>query len=143
MSNLINHAKIELEIADAGQSLYGKDLPNAVIELITVFLKQNHSGGSAACVLALFEKLARFKPLAPLTGEDKEWCEVSKGVFQNKRCSSVFKDTDGRAYYLDAVIFRNKEGITYTNSDSRRFIEFPYTPKSEVVDVDENQNNLF
>lgn len=107
-----------------------------VLELLEVFSKQGHSGSSAPYAIGLFEKLARFEPLGPITGADEEWCEVNEGLFQNRRCSRVFKE-NGNAYDIDGRIFRRPDGSCYTNGDSRVPVAFPYTPKSEYVDVTE------
>ncbi len=136
MSNLIKHAETELKLSKANETLYEDLLPKAVMELIEVFSKQEHSGMSATIVISLFSKLASFEPITPLTGEDDEWEELDGGLFQNKRCSHVFKKTiDGQAYDIQGKIFRDKNGATYTSSESFIDINFPYTPKSEIVDV--------
>jgi hypothetical protein len=102
----------------------------------------------------MFKKLAMFEPLIPLTGEDWEWTEVSAGVFQNKRCSRVFKQADrfdGQAYDIDARVFYewnereldpDEEGYPgkrrfkghYTSRDSMVPVTFPYTPSTEYVE---------
>lgn len=111
-----------------------------LLEIVEVFAAQDHSGFSASYAIDVLEKLLRFKPLVPLTGEDWEWVDVSEysGVttFQNKRCSAVFKQADrfdGKPYYLDGKVFVDKEGCSFTNSDSMVPVEFPYTPKTEYV----------
>jgi hypothetical protein len=121
---------------------FTKDGPNrwmrdSTLELLRVFSAQGHSGSSASMAVSIFEKLARFEPLCPLKGTEDEWVEVSKGVRQNKRCSHVFMDPDGRAYDIEGRIFRAPNGSCFTNRDSRVHIEFPYTPKREYVDVAE------
>ena len=138
MSNLIEHAKSELEFAGY---FNGSEINNAmaedVLELIKVFSEQGHSGFSASFALKLFTKLADFKPISPLTGEDNEWCEAADGVFQNKRYSGLFKQADkfdGKAYDIYGKIFRDPDGSTWTNSDSFTVVEFPYVPKSEIID---------
>jgi hypothetical protein len=83
--------------------------------------------------------LLAYEPLGPLTGEPDEWNEVGPGVFQNNRCSHVFKDAsqfDGQAYDLNAVVFREPNGACFINRDSRKVVTFPYTPKTVYVDVD-------
>ncbi len=80
-------------------------LAEGTLELLKVFSEQGHSGMSAPYAVALFEKLARWKPLAPLTGESHEWTEVGPDVWQNKRASNVFKGEDGRAYWMDGIVF--------------------------------------
>lgn len=136
MSNLIKHAEYELQKAGLfdDNSDYDGKIGEAVMELMKVFSNQNCSGFSASLIISLFSKLADFKPILPLTGTDDEWVEVSDGIFQNKRCGGVFKDKnefDGKPYYLDAIVWKDKDGHTYTNSRSRKVIEFPYTPNTE------------
>ena len=134
---LITHAEKEMALAwpeaDEMQDMVKKD----VLQLIEVFAKQGHSGFSAPYVLAVFCKLAKYEPLGPLTGADDEWTEASKGVFQNNRCSEVFKNgKDGEAYWINGKIFRDPNGCTYTNKDSNVPVVFPWTkPEPEVVDV--------
>jgi len=140
-SGLVAHARVELEAIgafDKDKDFYGGMTGNAVLELVCVFAAQGHSGMSASLVRSLFAKVAAYEPLCPITGADSEWFEVSDGVWQNRRCSHVFKGADGVAYDIQGRVFRNKKnGHSYTNIDSRVPVTFPYTPKSEVVDVDE------
>lgn len=136
MSNLESHAKKEMEIA----GLFSKDsdyegaLGDAVMKMIKVFAHEGHSGFSAGMAISVFEKVARFEPLTPLTGADSEWMEVGKGMFQNVRCSHVFKQ-NGQAYDIDGKVFREPDGSCFTNFDSRVPVTFPYTPKREYVDI--------
>jgi hypothetical protein len=152
MSNLTQHAKRELELAGyyKEDTLYGGMLPKAVLELMEVFSNQGHSGMSAGITISLFSKLARFKNIAPLTGEADEWNDTGEslnksepnGMYQNNRVSAVFKDgVDGQAYYIDAVVFQGEEEHdSFTGSvegvTSKQFIKsFPFTPKTFRVDV--------
>ena len=118
---------------------YGGMIGPAVWKLLQVHWAEGHSGYSNGIVVSIFEKLARSEPLGPLTGADDEWGEVGHAhgepYWQNKRCSHVFKEKGGRAYDIDAVIFREPSGACFTSRDSRRYITFPYTPKREYVDV--------
>lgn len=155
MYTLKKHAERELKLAGFynKDSNYGGMIPEAVMELMEVFAKQGHSGGSAPIVANLFKKLAMYENLTPLTGNDDEWNDISetqsgRKVWQNNRVSSVFKDEDGRAYYLDAIIWKTQNGGTYTGTAkygedeirSRQFIkEFPFTPKDFVIDVWEKE----
>lgn len=139
--NLEQHALRELRaIGYVPLDLPQENGPNKwiqdnVLELIRVFGKQGHSGMSASYCISIFEKLARFEPLCPLTGADDEWNNVAEDMWQNNRCSHVFKGADGRAYDIDARIFREPDGCCFTNYDSRVYITFPYTPAREYVDV--------
>ena len=140
--SLVEHARTELKAAgllDPEGHCYGDLVGNAVLELVEIFAKQGHSGMSAELCIEAFSKVAAYQPLAPLTGEDDEWCEVADGVFQNKRCSHVFRQADrfdGQAYDIDGRVFREPNGCCYTNHGSFVPIVFPYTPRTEYVDVE-------
>ena len=112
---------------------YGGMLGAAVMKMIDVFAAEGHSGFSAGMAISIFEKVARFEPLSPLTGDDDEWNEVGAGIFQNRRCPHVFKE-NGEAYDSEGRIFREPSGSCFTSRDSRVPVTFPYTPKREYVD---------
>lgn len=133
--NLVDHARREMKAAGLfdKDADYGGMLADSVMELIQKFADQGHSGASASMTRQLFAKLADFQPLGPLTGADSEWVKVSEGIWQNNRCSHVFKEADGRAYDSQGIVFEEPDGGRYLSSGSRVFIEFPYTPKTEVV----------
>ena len=142
-SSLEFHAEQELRAAGLfdADSDYGGLVGGAVMELVKVFGRQGHSGASAPMVRGIFNKVAAFEPLGPLTGADDEWVNVHGDTYQNKRCSHVFKEgKGGAAYDIDGRIFRGPDGLAYTGRGSRVFITFPYSPKSEYVDVDEDGN---
>lgn len=157
MSNLHQHARDEFRAAgwtDA-EGKFKDEMQQAICEhvlkLLDVFADEGHSGSSAPYAINMFKTLAMFEPIVPLTGEDWEWNEVGPGVFQNKRCSRVFKQADrfdGQAYDLDGIVFydwyeRDLEpdepgfpGKTrfkshYTCRESCVPITFPYTPTTE------------
>jgi hypothetical protein len=144
MSNLHNHALAEFRAAgwtDADgkfEDEMQEDICKHVLELLKVFSDEGHSGTTAPYTVNMFKKLAMFEPLVPLTGEDWEWNECGNGVFQNKRCSRVFKQADrfnGQAYDIEGKVFREPSGACYTGAESRVPVTFPYTPKTEYVDV--------
>lgn len=137
MSNLVNYVEKELRLAGLfdTNSDYDGMLGPAVLSMVKTFSDEGHSGMSAGLAISIFEKVARFEPLTPLTGADDEWMEVDDGTFQNVRCPHVFKKND-QAYDIDGKIFREPSGACYTNFESRVPVTFPYTPKSEYVDVE-------
>lgn len=94
---LVEYAKSELERAGYfdKDSDYGGLLGPAVLKMVEQFSDEGHSGYSARIAMTLFEKVAMFEPLTPLTGEDDEWNEIGGGSYQNRRCSHVFKDATG------------------------------------------------
>lgn len=137
-SNLELHAEEELKRAGMfdEDSDYGGALGDAVMKMVRLFAEEGHSGMSAGAAISLFERVVKFEPLTPLTGEDDEWHEVGDGQFQNIRCSHVFKNAEG-AYDINGRIFREPSGACFTSSESRAPVTFPYTPKREYVDVTE------
>lgn len=128
MSNLIDYAKDELKrigMIDSGEP-YNDLAVKAILDLIELFASQGHSGFSAPYVISAFTRLAMFKPLSPLTGEDDEWMEADAGNLQNKRYSAVFKDKDGIAYNIEGKVFTDDGKSWYTCKDSRVNVTFPY-----------------
>ena len=118
-----------------------------LLHMVKEFADEGHTGFSANYALQCLEKLMRFKPLSPLTGEDDEWTEVTRisgyPHFQNKRCSSIFKEGDtGEVYDIDGKVFwewlRDEETgeqfkSYYTSRDSRVPVTFPYTVPDEPI----------
>ncbi len=146
MSNLVEHAKREFlaigyKPVEECEDDPSKWIQENIIELLELFSRQGHSGSSAPYCIEMFSRLAKYEPLAPLSGEQSEWMDVSDEggrdggmLYQNKRCSHVFMDTNG-AYDIDGLIFRHANGACYSNGDSRVAVTFPYTPKTEYIDV--------
>lgn len=125
---------------------YANSIVDSVEDLVKVFLAQQHDDASAAETIRVFALLAKFLPLGPLTGQDDEWCDISSEMgkpggtsWQNRRCSSVFRDGDV-VYNSTGRIFREPDGSCYQNYDSRVPVTFPYTPAVEYVDVPGRDN---
>jgi len=126
--NIRDYAKDELKrigMIDSGEP-YNDLAAEAILDLIELFDSQGHSGFSASYVVNTFSRLAMFKPLSPLTGEDDEWNDVGNGHLQNKRYSAVFKDKDGTAYNIDGKVFTDDGKAWYTCGDSKVNVTFPY-----------------
>lgn len=143
--NLMAHAERELppDQDDEMQAAMNQGLR----ELVLVFSTQGHSGFSASYAIASLEKLLRFQPLRPLTGDPDEWGEPFDGMCkQNKRAGHVFIDDprrfDGRAYDINAIVFREASGFCFTGRGSAQPVTFPYTPRTIYVDVDAEGNPL-
>jgi hypothetical protein len=136
-SNIVSYAEKELRLTGwyDTTSFYGDMMAHAVMRMVKVFAVEGHSGMSAGVAASLADKLTRYQPLMPLTGEDDEWTECGSGVFQNKRFSSIFKEND-EAYWSDGRVFREPDGGCYTSRDSRVPVTFPWEWREpEIVDV--------
>lgn len=135
--SLIEHARRELKVSGLSDkdSDYNGMISEAVIELIEVFSKQDHSGTSADITISVFNDLARYKPIHPLTGEDSEWNNISESMggnvtHQNNRCSRVFKDANG-CYDIEGIVWKDWYGPgRFTNGRSHVPVKFPYSPKT-------------
>ena len=124
---LINHAKRELE----EQNLFSKDcydgmIGKAVMELIEVFSKQDHSGFSAGMTRDLFMQLANFKTLSPMSNNPEHWNEVGPDVWQSNRQASIFSTDGGKTYY---DIDKNRTDIITSKK---------YEPKKENKEIPKN-----
>lgn len=95
--------------------------------------------------------LLEYKPIEKLTGEDWEWVDISsvaelpKGsLYQNIRCSDVFKDGEtGKSYWREDYIFSTDGGDTWKKLIERSYVEidFPHDvsePKRKIIDEEEN-----
>ena len=168
-SNTLKHAEKEMDIRL-------ETVPDAIImefkpEILAIcekFGTTGQSGGSspytAGALSQAIKKLCLHQPISPITGEESEWNDISNmaggnppfkegiPVFQNNRCGAIFKDgKDGRAYYLDAIVFNGDITSTFTSNGSvktaagekiisRQYIkEFPFKPKKFFIDVIETE----
>ena len=106
MSNLEVHAEREMRRA----GLYDKDadyggmIPDAVMKLVSALASDGHSGGSHALVMEIFNRVANFHTLTPLTSSPDEWHDITemsggKPMWQNTRDSSFFSEDAGRTCY--------------------------------------------
>ena len=137
MSNLVDYAKEELKrigMIDSGEP-YNDLVAKAILDLIELFASQDHSGFTAPYTVNAFKRLAMYKPLAPLTGEDSEWNEIEPGYYQNKRYSAVFKEKDGKVYNSEGKIFTDDGEVWYSSKDSHIEITFPYVVPNEPEKV--------
>lgn len=145
MSNLHEHALMEFKAAgwtdENGKfnDEMQEDICKHILKLLDVFADEGHSGFSAPYAIDLFKRLAMFKPIAPLTGEDWEWHDVSefseRNTYQNKRCSSVFKEgKDGEAYNIDGKVFW-EWAMPYEGRDPQEPFKSYYTCRESRVPV--------
>lgn len=161
MTNTKSHAKKELEILfETTPDTIIRDFEAEILAICEKFGQTGQSGGSApytaTALSQAVKKLCLHETIAPLTGKDDEWTDISamnncEEIYQNNRDSRVFKDGwNGKAYFLDAIVFDGDIGGRFTgngsvthngeNISSRQYIkEFPFTPKTFYVDVIEQR----
>lgn len=117
-----------------------------ILRMVRTFSSEGHSGFSAGYAVSVLQKLLRYQPLGPLTGEDSEWNEVTdmsgEPLWQNNRCGHVFKGADGRAYDIDGRVFIEADGAGFTGLGSWVWVTFPYTPSRVEIAVDDDGEPL-
>lgn len=128
--NIIEYAKNELDLLNQEKEPMQEQINKDILEVIKIFAEQGHTGFSAGYAISKLERLLRWKPILPLTGEEDEWVEDSSGRSRrNKRCSSVFLNEDGTAHDIDGIAVSDNGGITWFSSGRfRKEITFPYVP---------------
>ncbi len=153
LSNLTEHAQKELELAGMfdENSDYDGAAGKAVMELVETFSAQGHSGMSAGLVLALFDKVARFKPLRPVSSDPEEWQYVAdegdgRPIYQNRRRSTTFSHDGGKTWYdIDDASLNNgdtwftvEETLDYLHlagfDNDDPFIILDHTTKARIWD---------
>lgn len=148
MSSLVDYAEDELQRIGMGKDTtdpMNKAMHDHIIHMVKEFSGEGHSGFSANYAIGILMKLLNYEVLSPLTGADDEWMAVDDSLasvdmmYQNKRCFSVFKQADGRAYDLGSKVYypKGRREETYTKGGERTYITFPYTHKVEYIEVDE------
>jgi len=76
---MVEYAKRELERIGKDEDGLQEHMNRNILEIIEKFSEQGHSGFSAGYALSVLERLLRFKPISPLTGEDDEWNDTRNG----------------------------------------------------------------
>lgn len=155
MTNTQQHAKRELDIlVKTVPGAIIRDFIPEILALCEAFGKSGQSGGSAPytaqALSQAVKKLCLHQPICPITGIDEEWNDIGVSLnrseptdeYQNNRLSSIFKKgKDGRAYFLDAIVWQGEDDYdTFTGSingvSSRQYIKsFPFEPKTFYVNV--------
>ena len=148
MSNLLSYAEDELNRIGMTEDSPGEmnvTMRKHILHMVKEFSEEGHSGFSGRYALNILTKLLDFKPITPLTGDDDEWNDISdyapEPQYQNKRCSSVFKNADGICYDIDGKVFwkwyrdENGEAVKtyYSGSGCSTPVTFPYTPPKEPI----------
>jgi len=139
-TSMVKYAETELVLAGLfdKDSDYGGDLAADILDLVRLLATQRHSGMSADVSLSIFVKLAHRTPLTPLTGHASEWKAVGPDnkVLMNVRCPRVFcQELNGAMQAWDS------QGVQSVHPDGsvqnyNTLIQFPYSPKTEVVPID-------
>lgn len=158
MTNPKSFAKQELDIL-------AKTVPDAIVTpfakeilaLCEAFGKSGQSGGSAPmtanAISQAVKHLMLFEPICPVTGIDEEWANVrevsdeDEMMYQNIRCSALFKSKSGKCWYIDAIVWKGVEaydtftGYMYVDDKdfeligSSQYVRFPFKPKTFYIDV--------
>jgi hypothetical protein len=74
-------------------------IPEGVMKMIRALASEGHSGGSHWLTMKIFNRVANFKTLSPLTDSPDEWQEVGGGMWQNTRDGRFFSTDGGKTCY--------------------------------------------
>ena len=95
MSNLVEHARREMELVETDQWFI-----DGMVNVVQAFADMGHSGGSASFAIPILHQLLQFNNLTPLTDDPDEWNEVGAGQWQSCRNPSAFSNDGGKTYLL-------------------------------------------
>lgn len=127
--------RIENTCTDENSLRVQKMVTKNVMDVLTVLEKQDHSGFSANYTINLVNRLLRWIPLTPLTGEEDEWYEPygPDNKQQNKRCTTVFRRNfdNSTAYNIHGRVFIDNGKTWWFNRDSSVPVTFPYVVPTE------------
>lgn len=133
--DLLTYAQQELDrigMIENHPDEMNREMHDCIFQILRTFQAQGHSGFSGNYLINIVSKLLKFNPLTPLTGEDNEWILMGN-IYQNKRYPYVFKTLGGKVYDSSGRVFVDKAGSSFQCRESQVEIEFPYTPKTEVI----------
>ena len=172
MTNTYRYAQQELEIlskssTDPDDRPIIEPFAKEILQLCEAFGKSGQSGGSApytaSAISQAVKKLMLREPICPITGIEEEWTNVrdtseeNEMMYQNKRCSALFKSKSGKSWFVDAIVLKAANGNCYNSSfwfsredyltgDKSKKIgfahyvkSFPFTPKTFYIDVIEEE----
>ena len=158
MTNTQSFAKQELDILAATvPNAIVTPFANEILALCEAFGKSGQSGGSAPMTASAISQAVKHlmlqEPICPVTGIDEEWVNVrevseeDEMMYQNNRCSALFKSKSGKCWYIDAIIWKGEgEYDTFTGRvyiddknfeliGSSQYVKFPFKPKTFYIDV--------
>lgn len=157
MTNTQSFASRELEILRATTpDAIILEFENEILALCEKFGKSGQSGGSApftaSAISQAVKKLMLQNPICDITGHDNEWVNITEynggeTLYQNARCSGLFKYPNGKCSYVDAIVWKGVEewdtftGRVYVDDknfeliSSSQYARLPFKPKTFYVDV--------
>ena len=172
-SNTCRFAEHELEIlsksaTDPKNRPIIEPFKDEILSLCDKFGKSGQSGGSApmtaTAISHAVKTLMLQEPICPITGIDEEWINVrdvsddDEMMYQNKRCSALFKSKNGKCWYIDAIVKKvvqtghcfsgsfwlSKEDYLAGGKSKKigcaHYIKsFPFVPKTFYIDVIEEE----
>lgn len=133
---LVGHARNEIghKFKESGPDRW---MAAHMIRMMALFASEGHSGFSAQIARQWFWRLSGFEPLGPLQGSDDEWVAHDEDgevrIYQNRRCSRVFKQPNGIAYDIEGRVYEEPGGARFTSSGSAVPVTFPYVPERRIV----------
>ncbi len=133
------HERADNEDSNGTEWDYGCACYESALKAYKSLIGDGHSGCSIGITKQILNRLIDGKPLTPIEDTDDIWNEISRGMYQCKRMSSLFKyiDDDGTTRYRDVnsvIKVDISSGHTYHNGLVQRIIDelypisMPYLP---------------
>jgi hypothetical protein len=158
MTNTQSFAEMEMNVlSKSSNSPIIEPFRDEILALCEKFGLSGQSGGSApftaSAISQAIKKLLLQEPICPVTGIDEEWINVREAsnddemMYQNKRCSALFKGKSGKCWYIDAIVWKGVEeydtftGQVYIDDKdfelvgSSQYARLPFKPKTFYIDV--------
>jgi hypothetical protein len=172
MTNTQSFAATELDIlskslTDPENRPIIEPFRDEILALCEKFGMSGQSGGSApftaSAISHAIKDLLLQRPICPITGIDEEWFNVREAseddemMYQNKRCSALFKGKSGKCWYIDAIVKKTQNGQCWSGSfwlskedylagdrskmvSCKQYVKsFPFIPKTFYIDVIEEE----
>lgn len=131
--------RINLELTRfASESESQAHVARAVTRMYLALNGSARSENMSEVCLEVLNQLVHGWPLTPLLGTDDEWeWNEAKDLAQNKRYHWVFKNPDGKVWDTNSLWFQRPDGLRYLDASRFEDVEFPYTPTTRTISVDE------
>lgn len=140
--SVFNWAEHEVELAKKNETNeFGyADCLDTALEAYKVLVNGEDNGSNVFVASNILQRLVKGINLTPIEDIDNEWerCSYVEGIFQSRRCSSLFKNVDdsGNVTYSDVsrCVFQDACGGRWHSGTADKVcnelfpITFPYVP---------------
>ncbi len=157
MTHTYSFARQELDILESTvPGAIVTPFAKEILALCEAFGRSGQSGGSAPMTASAISQAVKHlmlqEPICDVTGHESEWVDITEindgePMWQNKRCSALFKYSNEKCSYVDAIVWKGEEeydtftGRVYIDDKnfeligSSQYVRLPFKPKTFYIDV--------